>query len=460
LKGVFVDESADVVVIGMGIGGEAVAGRLAEAGLTIVGIDARLVGGECPYWGCVPSKMMIRAGNALAEARRVSALAGQATVVPDYAPVAARIRAEATDDWDDRVAVERFEAKGGRFVRGTGRLDGPGRVRVHDTTFVADRGVVLAGGTVPTIPPIPGLDGLDYWTNREAIEAKELPASLVVLGGGAIGLELAQVFARFGVAVTVVETEERLLPMEEPEAGAVVADALRDEGLDVRTGVRARFADAEGADVVVGLEDGALLRAERLLVATGRRADLSALRVGTVGLDERAPAIAVDERMRVEGAERLWAVGDVTGKGAFTHVAAYQADIAAAEILGEDPRPADYRAVPRVTFTDPEVGSVGLGEAAARAARMRVRVGTAQTPSSARGWIHKVGNEGLVKLVEDTDRGVLVGATAVGPHGGEVLGMLTLAVHAAVRTEELRRMIYAYPPFHRAVEDALRDLRA
>ena len=451
-------ESVDVVVVGMGVGGEAVGGRLAEAGLAVVGIDARLVGGECPYWGCVPSKMMIRAANALAEARRVPALAGQATVSPDYEPVAARIRAEATDDWDDHVAVERFEAKRGRFERGTARLDGLGCVRVNDMTFMADRGVVLASGTAPTIPPVPGLDRVDYWTNREAIEAKELPASLVVLGGGAVGLELAQAFARFGVAVTVVEAEDRLLPVEEPEAGAIVAAVLRSEGIEVRAGVRARFADPDGADVILGLEDGTLLRAERLLVATGRRADLSALGVGSLGVDDGTPAIAVDERMRVRGAERVWAVGDVTGEGAFTHVAAYQAEIAAADILGEDPLPADYRAVPRVTFTDPEVGSVGLGEAAARAAGIRARVGVAHTPSSARGWIHKLGNEGVIKVVEDAERGVLVGATAVGPHGGEVLGMLTLAVHAAVPTEQLRRMIYAYPTFHRAVEDALRDL--
>ncbi|MGH9013296.1 MAG: dihydrolipoyl dehydrogenase family protein [Acidimicrobiia bacterium] len=449
-------EPTDVVVVGLGIGGEGVAGRLAEAGLGVVGIDARLVGGECPYWGCVPSKMMIRAANALAEARRIPLLAGRATVMPDYGPVAARIRAEATDDWDDRVAVERFEAKGGRFVRGVARLDGPGRVRVDGTTFEAERGVVIATGTVPSIPPVPGLDRVDYWTNREAIEAKELPASLVVLGGGAVGLELAQVFARFGTAVTVVEAEERLLPLEEPEAGALVAEVLRGEGIDVRTGTLARFADQDSAGVIVGLDDRSLLRAERLLVATGRRADLATLGVASVGVDERAPWVAVDERLRVLGTDRVWGVGDVTGVGAFTHVAAYQADIAAADILGEDPVPADYRAVPRVTFTDPEVGSVGLGEAAARAAGLAVRVGAAQVASSARGWIHKVGNVGLVKLIEDADRAILVGATSVGPHGGEVLGMLTLAVHAAVPTEQLRRMIYAYPTFHRTVEDALR----
>ncbi|MGH9014465.1 MAG: dihydrolipoyl dehydrogenase family protein [Acidimicrobiia bacterium] len=453
-------ERADVVVIGMGIGGEGIAGRLAEAGVSVVGIDARLVGGECPYWGCVPSKMMIRAANALAEARRIPQLAGQATVMPDYGPVAARIRAEATDDWDDRVAVERFEAKGGRFVRGFAGLDGSGRVRVDGTSFEAERGVVIATGTVPSIPPVPGLDRVDYWTNREAIEAKDLPASLVVLGGGAVGLELAQVFARLGTTMTVVEAEERLLPLEEPEAGALLGEVLQGEGIDVRTGTLARFADQDSAGLIVGLDDGSLLRAERLLVATGRRADLAALGVASVGVDESAPAIAVNERLRVRGTERLWGVGDVTGVGPFTHVAAYQADIAAADILGEDPAPADYGAVPRVTFTDPEVGSVGLSEAAARAAGLAVRAGTAQVASSARGWIHKVGNVGFVKLVEDSDRGLLVGATSVGPHGGEVLGILTLAVHAEVPTDQLRHMIYAYPTFHRAVEDALRALTA
>ena len=453
-------EATDVVVVGMGVGGESVAGRVAEAGWAVVGIDARLVGGECPYWGCVPSKMMTRAANALAEARRVTALAGQATVTPDYAPVAERIRVEVTDDWDDRVAVERFEAKGGRLVRGFARLDGTGRVRVDGATFEAERGVVIATGTAPSIPPLPGLDRIDYWTNREAIEAKDLPASLVVLGGGTVGLELAQVFARFGTTVTVVEAEERLLPVEEPEAGALVGEVLQSEGIDVRTGTPARFADRDSSGLIVGLDDGSLLRAERLLVATGRRADLAALGIASAGVDESAPAIAVDDRLRVLGTERMWGVGDVTGMGAFTHVAAYQAGIAAADLLGEDPPPADYRAVPRVTFTDPEVGSVGQSEAAARAAGLTVRVGAAQVPRSARGWIHKVGNEGLVKLVEDASRGSLVGATSVGPHGGEVLGMLTLAVHAEVPTEQLRRMIYAYPTFHRTVEDALRALTA
>src|SRR2546430_4643969 len=234
-----VADEVDVVVVGMAVGGEEVAGRLAAAGLSVVGIEHRLVGGEGPYWGCVPSKMMIRAANLLAEARRVPGIAGLATVEPDWAPVAKRIREEATDDWDDKVAVERFVKKGGRFVRGFGRLAGPGRVEVGDDVFQARQAVVIAVGTAPSVPPIDGLAGTPYWTNREAIEVEELPDSLIVLGGGAIGLELAQVFARFGVAVTVVEALDRLLAIEEPEASKLAATAFARDEIAVRTGAKA-----------------------------------------------------------------------------------------------------------------------------------------------------------------------------------------------------------------------------
>jgi len=449
-------DTADVVVLGMGVGGEQLAEELADAGLDIVGIEARLVGGECPYWGCIPTKMMTRAANALAEARRVPDLAGSATVHPDWAPVAARIRNEATDTWDDAVAVERFEGKGGRFVRGTGRLDGPGRVRVDDLVFEARRGVVLATGTRPAVPPLPGLDDVEFWTNHEAVEAKEAPASLVVLGGGAVGLELGQVFARFGSKVTLVEQGKRVLPAEEPEACELVAEVFAKEGIDVRMGVGARSVARTGAGVEVTLDDDTLVTGERLLVATGRRADMRPLGVASVGLDENAHAVAVDDRLRA--ADRLWAIGDVTGLGPFTHIAVYQARIAAADILGKPAPPADYHALPRVTFTDPEVGAVGLTEQRARDEGIDVRIGLAQLQKSSRGWIHKVGNEGFFKLVADHRRGVLVGATSVGPHGGETLGLLTLAVHAEIPVEQLRWMIYAYPTFHRGIEDALRDL--
>ena len=446
----------DVIVTGMGVGGEEVAGRLAEAGLSVVGIEARLAGGECPYWGCVPSKMMIRAGNLLAEARRIPGIAGKSAVHPDWAPVAGRIRAEATDNWDDTVAVDRFTGKGGRFVRGWARLTGPGQVQADGEVFTARRGVVLGVGTAPAVPPIKSLAGTPYWTNREAIEAASLPESLLVLGGGAVGLELAHAYARFGVRVTVVEALDRVLAVEEPESSTLAADAVSADGIIIRTGAKASNVFYDHGRFTLTLANGEQLDAERLLVATGRRANLAGLGLDTVGLDPAARAIEVDERMRA--GERLWAVGDVTGRGAFTHVAMYQAGIAVRDILGHCGQPADYRALPRVTFTDPEIGAVGLTEAQARDRGIAVQAGLAKLPSSARGWIHKAGNDGFVKVVADADRGVLVGATSAGPAGGEVLGALVVAVHGAVPVDRLRHMMYAYPTFHRTIEDALRDL--
>ncbi|EHR51296.1 pyruvate/2-oxoglutarate dehydrogenase complex, dihydrolipoamide dehydrogenase component [Saccharomonospora marina XMU15] len=448
-------EDADVVVLGMGPGGEALASRLATAGLTVVGIDERLLGGECPYYGCVPTKMMIRAAGSLAEARRVPVLAGDSRVVADYTPVARRIREEATDDWDDQVAVDRFTRAGGRFVRGTGRLTGPRTVRVGGREFRASKAVVLNTGTAPSAPPVPGLSDTPYWTNRDAVTVYTVPESLVVLGSGAVGLELAQTFARFGAMVSVVEVADRILPQEEPQAAEVLADVLSSEGLSLHTSAAAEHVGHDGTDFTVRLPD-TRLRARRLLVATGRRADLEAVGLAELGLDTTRGFVEPDERMRI--ADGVYAIGDMTGKGAFTHVSMYQADIAARDILGEPGPPARYHAVPRVTFTDPEVGAVGLTERQARQQGLLVRTAVARLPESSRGWIHKAGNEGLVKLVEDARRGVLVGATSVGPCGGEVLSGLALAVHAEVPVETLRRMIYAYPTFHRATEHALAEL--
>ncbi|MEH1123865.1 dihydrolipoyl dehydrogenase family protein [Micromonospora sp. CPCC 206061] len=448
-------EQVDVVVVGLGVGGEEVAGKLAAAGLSVVGIEHNLVGGECPYWGCIPSKMMIRAANALTEARRVEGLAGRAEVYPDWGPVAKRIREEATDNWDDKVAVDRFTGKGGRFVRGYGTLAGPGRVQVGDDVFEARRGVVIGTGTSAAIPPIEGLAGTPYWTNREAIETETLPASLVVLGGGAIGLELAQVFARFGVRVTIVEALDRLLAVEEPESSDLAAEVLGADGIEIRVGAKAERISHDGGEFAVHLGGGSV-SGEKLLVATGRRAQLGDLGLDTVGLDPKARLLEVDDRLRA--GDKLWGVGDVTGHGAFTHVAMYQAGIVIRDILGQDGPPADYRSLPRVTFTDPEIGAVGLTEQQARERGVAVRTTVAPLPESARGWIHKVGNEGFIKLVADADRGVLVGATSAGPMGGEVLSGLAVAVHGEVPVESLRHMIYAYPTFHRAIEDALRKL--
>ena len=448
-------ERAEVVVLGMGPGGEDLAGKLAERGIDVIGIDHGLVGGECPYWGCIPSKMMIRAANLLQEARRIEGMAGTAHVTPDWSIVARRIREEATDDWNDKVAVERFEKKGGRFIRGTARFEGPAALSVDGTRIEAPK-IVINAGTVPVIPPIPGLSDVHYWTNHHAIETKELPKTLTVLGGGPIGLELGQMFGRFGVKVTIVEAGPRILGPEEPESSALLTEVFEREGIVVRTGAAAEKVSTEGGEIALSLSDGSTVRAEKLLVAVGRRAPMQELNVGAIGIDGSEKYLTVDERGRVT--DGVWAVGDITGKGNFTHMSMYEANIVLHDLLGEPGPVAEYNAIPRVTFTDPEVGSVGMSEKSARDAGIDVRVGKYDVAKSTRGWIHKAGNDGYIKLIEDRARGVLVGATSAGPAGGEVLCMLTLAVHAAIPVERLRSMIYAYPTFHRAIEPALDDL--
>lgn len=446
----------DLIVVGLGVGGEEVAGRASQGGLDVLAIERKLVGGECPYWGCIPSKIMVRAGISLAEAARATGLAGDTKIAPEWAPVAARIR-EATADWNDEIAVDRIENRGGTFVRGHARLTGPKEVEVDGRRFTARRGIVIATGGEPAVPPIDGLSDVDYWTNREAIEATELPRSMIVLGAGPIGLELAQTYARFGTKVTVVEMMDHALPLDEPENGEAMGRVLRDEGMALHTATQGKSVKPSDAGVAVELSDGNIVEAERLLVATGRKLNIASLGGDAAGLDPGAHAIEVDEHLRV--GDGIWAVGDVTGKGAFTHVAVYQGRVAAADILGQEHRPADYSAVPRVTFTDPEVASVGMTEAEARAAGINVKTGVAATASSARGWIHGPGAEhGVTKVVADADKGVLVGASTMGPMAGEVVGLLVLAVKEKIALTALRDLIYPYPTFVRGLEDALREL--
>ncbi|CAB4720233.1 MAG: NAD(P)/FAD-dependent oxidoreductase [Actinobacteria bacterium] len=455
------EREVDLVVIGLGPGAESLVTGAAAAGLEVVALDKHLVGGECPYYGCIPSKMMIRAADVLAEAGRVAGLAGDVVVTPSWAPVARRISEEATDGWDDQVAVDRLVEAGITFHHGTGRLDGPGRVSIElpdgspGPTYVARRGVVLNTGTRPARLPIEGLADTPYWTNREVVQVSELPGSLVVIGGGPIGCELAQVFARFGVRVTLLEVGPRILGPSEPEAAALLQDTFVGEGIRVLSQVQiGSVSYADGTFTVdLGTES---VSADKLLVAAGRTPNLDDIGLETIGLDPSARTVPVDERMRA--GDRLWAIGDITGKGAFTHVAMYQQAIALRDLTGVEGPAATYHALPHVTFTDPEVGGVGLTEHQAREAGLRVRTATTPLEQSSRGWLHGPGSRGLIKLVEDADRGVLVGATAVGPYGGEILGFLAVAVHAAVPVETLRAMIFAYPTFHRTIETALGEL--
>ena len=442
----------DVVVVGQGPGGEYVATNLAKGGLDVVAVESRLVGGECPYFGCVPSKMMLSAAESLDEARRVRGRAGTADVQPDWTPVADRIRDEATDDWDDTVAVKRLQDAGVTFARGAGRLVGDRQVQVGDTTYVARRGVVLNPGTDPVSPPIDGLADTPYWTNRDVVQLRELPGSLLGIGGGAIGVELSQALHAFGVDVTILELAPRLLPPEEPESAAALEKALTAAGIRVLTGVSIQSVAYADGGFTIDLGDVSVT-GDKLLVATGRKPKFADLGLDTVGLDPGARSLETDERMRVK--DGLWAIGDVTGKGAFTHVSMYQAAVAVRDLLGEDGPWADYRAVPRVTFTHPEVASVGLSEAQAKEQGIDVRTSLVEDLGS-RGWI--VMHEGLIKLVADRERGVLVGASVVGPAAGEIFSMLVTAVHAEVPVATLRTMHYAYPTLHRSVESAVGGL--
>lgn len=451
------EHSTDVIVIGMGPGGESVGGQLGEAGLNVIGIEANLVGGECPYYGCIPSKMMIRAANTLAEVGHVEGLAGSATATPDWAPVAQRIREQATANWDDQIAVDRFVGKGGTFVRGRGVITAPKTVQVGDDTYVASKGIVIATGTQALVPPIPGLEGTPFWTNKEIVQVEELPASMIVLGGGVIGLELGQALSRFGVKVSVVEGEERLLSNFEPEVGDALKETLTNGGIDIHVG---QFAESVSHDdsngFTVTLADGTEVSGEKLLVAVGRKTFLKELGIANLGLDEDSRFMSIDENTQVQ--DGLWAVGDIAGKGHYTHLALKQADVTVGQILGTEATPVNYDAMAAAVFTDPEIGVVGKTEAEAREAGINVKTAFKPVAHTARGWMHMNGNDGFYKLVVDADKDLLIGATSVGPHGGEVLGMLALAVHAEIPIATLRSMTYAYPTFYKGVEDTLNDL--
>ena len=443
----------DVVVLGVGTSGEDLCLRLLDAGVDVVGVEANLLGGECPYWACIPSKMMIRAAHLLAEARRIDGVAGQVTVEPDWSPVAARVREQATGGWDDGVAVSRFGAAGGTFLRGRGRFTGPDTVVVGDDEITAHRGVVVATGSLPAVPPIPGLADIAYWSTHELIACQELPASLLVLGGGAVGCELSQVMARFGVDVTIVEGQDRLLAAEEPEAGATVEAALTADGVTVRTGARVTEAEERDGRLTLTLDDGTVLAAERLLVATGRRLDPSDLGLEHTAAEVTAGgAIVTDDRLRA--APGIWAMGDVTGQAMFTHMALHQGAVIAADLLGQDPPPA-ADLIPRVTFTDPEVGAAGLTEEVARAAGLDIVVSVKAVGATFRGWLHGPGADGVLKLVVDRATGRLVGALSVGPRGGEVLGALMVAMVGEVPLASLRNSVFPFPTFYGGIGEMI-----
>ncbi len=451
----------DVVCLGGGVAGEAIAVGLQDSGLTLAVVERDLVGGECPYWGCVPSKTLLRSGETLTEAdraRRVAASRVEWTV--DFPKVAKRVLWMARDLDDSRPAAA-MVATGAKLFRGEGKLTDLRTIEVAGERLTARRAVVIANGSTAVIPAIPGLDTVEFWTNRQAAIPRELPASLAILGGGAIGVELGQAFARLGSKVTVIEAGSKFLGLEEPEAGAALRPHLEADGITLIIGdpcvaVENRSVEASPrrSAVAAHLKSGAVVSADRLLVATGRHANVEAW--GGLGIAQTERGWLKVNPATLEAQPGIFGAGDVTGLGGFTHLAYYHGQVVARRLRGEDAT-ADHSAVPRVTFTDPEIASVGLSEAAARSRGIDVVVAGADPAETARGYIHDF-HGGALKLVADRERGVLIGATLVTPRAGEILGELVLAIKLGTPLTTLADVIHPFPAFNRVLGASLEEL--
>jgi pyruvate/2-oxoglutarate dehydrogenase complex dihydrolipoamide dehydrogenase (E3) component len=437
--------SPDVVVLGAGPAGEVAAGRLGEHGRSVALVERELVGGECSFWACMPSKALLRPGELIAEVRRVPGVREAVRGEIDAGAVLVR-RDEVVHHWHDDEQLPWLEERGVELVRGHGRLTGERRVEVGERALEARDAVVVATGSAPAMPPIDGLAEVQPWTNRRGTDAHEVPPSLVVLGGGVVGVELAQAWRTLGAEVTIVEAEDRLLGREEDFAAEHVGEALAGRGVRIRLGakvVRARRTDGE---IVLELEGGDELRGAELLVAVGRRPRTDDLGLEALGLEPGEP-LEVDDRLRVPGHPWLYAVGDVNGRAPLTHVGKHQARIAADVICGRDVRDglADGALAPRVVFTDPQVAAVGHTAASAETAGLRIRVVEHGVGAVAGGSFHGRGEPGTARILIDEDRGVLVGATFTGPEVAEFLHAATIAVTAAVPLAALMAAIPAFP---------------
>ena len=456
---------ADVVVLGAGSGAEWIWSRAEGRHVTVV--EEGRVGGECPYVACIPSKVLLRAAHARADVVSAHLVGASAAPLPASAPApawaaAVARRDERSEGRSDAAAAASLVAAGATLMRGRGRIGAAGRVEVTApdgaVSLVSYRDLVVATGSRPVVPPIPGLGSVPTWTSDQALASADRPHRLVVLGGGPVGCELAQVYAGFGVVVTLVEPAPRLVAREEPVAGDLLAAALRAEGVEVLTGFSVEAVEPAGDGVRVHLSDSTTIHADRILLAVGRRPALDDLGLEVLGVAIDPGGLAVDDHQRVIGAEHVWAAGDVTGMAPYTHAAGYQSRVVAANLSGDD-RVADLRAVPRAVYTAPAVAAVGLNEAAARAAGYRLSVQRFALADTARAATDGV-SAGEVVVVADADAGVLLGATVVGPSADEMIAEMVLAVRAGVPVAILADTIHAFPTLGEAWEPPLRRLAA
>ncbi len=457
-------DSYDVVVLGAGSAGEAVARSLADEGRSVALVERHRVGGECAFVACIPSKAMLRSAEVRTTIRHAEQLGATSRAVPlddDAAAFATAVhrRDELSAQRDDSQHAEEIVERGVVLLRGRGVVTGPGTVEV-DGTAIGWTDLVLATGSIPSVPPVEGLDRAPTWTSDQALSAQERPASLLVMGGGAVGCELAQAHARFGIEVTLVDPGEQVAGGEEPGVAALLGEVLRGDGIRLRLGTKAERVEVlDDGRARVHLTQGEPVEVERILVATGRTPTTAGLGLSRLGIEpDESGALVVDERCRVVGQQHVWAAGDVTGQAPYTHTANYQGRVVSENLLGRE-RTADYRAVPRVLYTDPPVASVGLDPDAARAQGIDVLSAAMDLTHLARDATAGTGGGRLV-LTADRSRGVLVGAAAIGAQADEWMAEATLAIRACVPIAVLDDVIHAFPTMSEAFVQPLRELAA